>query len=75
MIVNSSLQWEKRRSNINPSSNYLDTYTATLSGDYTLSQNFRMAIGGNYSQEIHHPDFSKLNQSTFGLNTTLTIQF
>jgi hypothetical protein len=75
MILNSTLKWDRKRSSINPSTNYLDTYSAALSGDYTISQNFRMAIGGNFAQEDHHPDFKKFNQYTFGLNTTLTIQF
>jgi hypothetical protein len=75
MILNSTLQWDKKRSNVNPSTNYLDTYTATLSGDYTLSKNFRLAIGGNYTQEVHHPDFKKFDQTILGVSTTLTIQF
>ncbi len=75
MILNSTLKWDKKRSSINPGTNFLDTYSATVSGDYTISQNFRLAIGGNYSQEVHHPDFKKLDRSTFGINSTLTIQF
>lgn len=74
-ILNSTIKWDKKRSKINPSTNYLDIYSATLSGDYTISKNFRLAIGGNFSQEIHHPDFKKLDQTIFGLNSTLTIQF
>src|SRR5205823_13805384 len=42
LIMNSTLQWEKRRSAIDPATNYLDLYTGSLSGDYTLSQNFRL---------------------------------
>lgn len=75
MILNSSIKWDKKRSAINPGTGYLDIYTATLSGDYTISQNFRLAVGGNYSQEVHHPDFKKLDTSNYGINSTLTIQF
>lgn len=75
LILNSTIRWEKKRSSVNPSTNYLDTYSATMSGDYTISKNFRLAIGGNFSQEKHHPDFKKLDQFTFGINSTLTIQF
>ena len=75
MILNSTLKWDKKRSNINPSTNFLDIYSATLTGDYTISQNFRLAIGGNYSQEKHHPDFKKLDTTTFGITSTLTLQF
>jgi hypothetical protein len=74
-IVNSTVKWDKKRSNINPSTNYLDIYSLTLSGDYTISKNFRLAVGGNFNQEKHHPDFKKLDQVTFGINSTLTIQF
>jgi hypothetical protein len=75
MILNSTIKWDKKRSNINPSTSYLDTYSASVSGDYTISQNFRMAIGGTYSQEVHNPEFKQLDTATFGINTTLTIQF
>lgn len=75
MILNSTLKWDKKRSSINPGTNFLDTYSGTLSGDYTISQNFRLAIGGTYSQEVHHPDFKKLDRTTYGINSTLTIQF
>jgi hypothetical protein len=75
MILNGNIKWDKKRSNINPSTNYLDTYTASLSGDYTISQNFRMAIGGSYSQESHQAEFKQLDTTIFGINTTLTIQF
>jgi len=75
MILNSTIKWEKKRSAINPETNYLDTYSANASGDYTISQNFRLAIGATYSQEVHHPDFKKFDQSTYGVNSTLTIQF
>ena len=74
-ILNSTLKWDKKRSNVNPGTNFLDIYSATLSGDYTISQNFRLALGGNFSYELHHPDFKKLDRSTFGINSTLTIQF
>ncbi|MCG3203816.1 MAG: hypothetical protein KCHDKBKB_00488 [Elusimicrobia bacterium] len=74
-ILNSTIKWDKKRSSINPASNYLDTYSATLSGDYTISQNFRLAVGGNFSQERYHPDFKKLDKSVYGINSTLTIQF
>lgn len=75
LILNSNITWDKKRSTINPNTNYLDVYTATLSGDYTLSKNFRLAVGGNFALEEHHPDFSKLDQTIFGVNSTLTIQF
>lgn len=74
-ILNSTIKWDKKRSNVNPGTNFLDIYSATLSGDYTISQNFRLALGGNFSYEVHHPDFKKLDKSTFGINSTLTIQF
>ena len=75
MILNSTLKWDKKRSDVNPQTNYLDVYSASLSGDYTISKNFRMAIGGNFSQEVHHPEFDKLDKVTFSINSTLTIQF
>jgi len=75
VILNSTLKWDKKRSAVNPATNYEDVYSGTLSGDYTISQNFRLAIGGNYSQEVHHPDFKTLDTTTFGINSTLTIQF
>ncbi|MFN0118623.1 MAG: hypothetical protein ACKVQC_10075 [Elusimicrobiota bacterium] len=75
VIINSTVKWDKKRSSVNPGSNYLDTYSGTLSADYTISQNFRIAFGGNFSQEVHHPDFKKLDRLIFGLNSVLTIQF
>jgi hypothetical protein len=75
LILNSTIRWEKKRSAINPQTNYVDLYTGTISGDYTLSKNFRLAIGANYTQEKHYADFSQLNQYSFGINSTLTIQF
>jgi hypothetical protein len=75
MILNSTIKWDKKRSSINPSTNYLDIYSMTLSGDYTISKNFRLAVGGNFNQEKHHPEFKKLDQTIFGINSTLTIQF
>ena len=74
-ILNSNIRWDKKRSNINPSTNYLDIYTGDLSTDYTISQNFRLALGAKISQEKHHPDFKKLDKTTYGINSTLTIQF
>lgn len=74
-ILNANIKWDKKRSSVNPATSYLDLYSATMSGDYTISQNFRMALGGNFSQEVHHPSFKKLDRTTFGLNATLTIQF
>ncbi len=74
-ILNSTISWASKRSSINPATNYLDTYSASMSGDYTLSNNFRLAIGGTFSQEKHQKDFKKLDQMTFGVNSTLTIQF
>ncbi len=60
---------------INPATNYLDTYSANASGDYTISQNFRLAVGATFAQEVHQSDFKKMDQMTYGLNSTLTIQF
>jgi hypothetical protein len=74
-IVSSLLKWDKKRSKVNPSTGQLDIYSGTLSGDYTLSKNFRVAVGGNFAQEIHYEEFKKLNTTTFGINSTLTIQF
>ncbi|OVE76801.1 hypothetical protein BVX98_04790 [bacterium F11] len=75
LILNSTIKWDKKRSDINPQTNYLDVYSASLSGDYTISKNFRMAIGGSFSQETHHSDFDKLDKTVFSINSTLTIQF
>lgn len=75
MILNANIKWDKKRSAINPSTNYLDEYSGSVSGDYTISQNFRMAIGATYLQDIHNPEFKQLDTTTFGINTTLTIQF
>jgi hypothetical protein len=75
LILNSTVKYERRRSVVNPSTNYLDTYSATVTGDYTISQNFRLALGGNISQENHYAEYSILDKTVFGINTTLTIQF
>jgi hypothetical protein len=75
LILNSNLKYERRRSAIDPGTNFVDTYSATASGDYTISQNFRLAIGGNFSQENHGGGFQKFSKTVFGLNSTLTIQF
>lgn len=75
VIINSTIKWDKKRSSVNPSTNYLDTYSAAGTADYTISQNFRLAVGGSFAQEKHHPDFKKLDKFTFGLQSTLTIQF
>jgi hypothetical protein len=74
-ILNSTVKWDKKRSNVNPGTNYLDVYSGTVSGDYTISQNFRMAMGADLTHEAHHPEFKKLDRTSFGINSTLTIQF
>ncbi len=75
VIVNSTVKLDRKRSTVNPATNYVDVYSLTGTADYTISQNFRLAVGGNFAQEIHHPDFRKLDKTSFGINSTLTIQF
>jgi hypothetical protein len=75
LLLTINLKLDQRRTSLDVADDYTDTYTGTISGDYSISQNFKLTLGGGYSKIIHQAAFQLLNVSSYNLTTALTIQF
>ena len=75
LLLTTNLRLDQERTSLDVADNYTDTYSATITADYSISQNFKYTIGGGYSDIVHQSDFSELDVMTYTLTTALTIQF
>ncbi|HRY29877.1 MAG TPA: hypothetical protein P5079_07545, partial [Elusimicrobiota bacterium] len=72
--VDSNLTFERKQSSLNVERDNTDVYTASLSGEFEIAQNFRWSLGsaGSYNKNREKKDE---NIITYEINSTLVIQF
>ena len=75
LLITTNLKLDQQRTSLDVADNYTDTYSGTITADYTISQNFKYTLGAGYSDIVHPAGFSELDVKTYTLTTALTIQF
>jgi hypothetical protein len=74
LIVDSTINYEHKKSSLNVERDNTDIYTANITGEWEIAQNFRLSFGGG-SSLVQNRVKKDENLMTFEVNSTLVIQF
>ncbi len=73
-LLDSGLTYEHKKSTLNVERDNTDVYTASVTGEYEISQNFRLSFGGG-SSVVKNREKRDENLITIEINSSLVIQF